>query len=808
MFSEPSLTPSTSLVLSNIPRYFDENTIREMFKETTGIDKIIFHYFGENLFLNTATIVFKTQEECKKITSKYFGKFIGEQKSILKYSLIPFIFSSFEKPGEINIRKPLDDLDVPTVDEYGDEVFSSEWNELIEFPSEKITKKHLQICLRFNLIQTLSNISFDNITYLNLKGNDIYAIDKNVHFPNLNECDLSFNKLINCPDFSSFSPKIKIFHVNNNNLENIHQAIISTSIKELNANDNKIDKIPDLPETLTSLVLNNNQIEIIGLMKMNKKLEKIVIDNNKLKEIPNIINTQKHVNLSFNSIMELNINFLDRNINSLILLGNQIKTVPSQLFSEFPNLTYLNLSNNLIHEIPSTFTTSKLVTFNISFNPISQLPKIPQSLTELFISFCDFKDISCFIPDDNQIEKLYANNNKIEKLPLFPFIEVLFLSSNKLKKMPGLTIPNRITASLDLSNNMIEGEINTQITPNFKLLDLSNNKITKVPISLFTRKSHIKLDENPIDMTLSNNIIQFIDSIDITHTNIKIAEDYSESIREIASDMSIQFSENTINNRISPNTSNLVFQYSQDHKIGYAEMIGERNDMEDAIIIKQRLFGPNIDLFGVFDGHNGRNAARFAAYGLPSILFEKFNSNKNINEICLSAISQLNDTLAFINDKSGCTLELVVLDKEKHTVDVTHLGDCRVLIITKGFSIKFATEDDRLENRCEMERLRSQKIPCRRMKTGGFLGVAASIGDHLYPGIRRSPITHHVELNYMDKWLIIGCDGVFEDVNNNDICSVLKTCETASQAAILLRDFAYERGSSDNISVIVVDLEN
>ena len=63
-----------------------------------------------------------------------------------------------------------------------------------------------------------------------------------------------------------------------------------------------------------------------------------------------------------------------------------------------------------------------------------------------------------------------------------------------------------------------------------------------------------------------------------------------------------------------------------------------------------------------------------------------------------------------------------------------------------------------------------------------------------------------------DYFLIIACDGVWDVFNNQDAVDIVKEAlrikpNDFDSAAEALRDAAYNKGSTDNISVIVVGLK-
>lgn len=61
-------------------------------------------------------------------------------------------------------------------------------------------------------------------------------------------------------------------------------------------------------------------------------------------------------------------------------------------------------------------------------------------------------------------------------------------------------------------------------------------------------------------------------------------------------------------------------------------------------------------------------------------------------------------------------------------------------------------------------------------------------------------------LDSKDKvyFLIMACDGVWDKVSDAEAVSIVAPISDPEKAAIKLRDWAYFKGSDDNISVIVV----
>ena len=109
--------------------------------------------------------------------------------------------------------------------------------------------------------------------------------------------------------------------------------------------------------------------------------------------------------------------------------------LPPELF-QIKSLRELILFHNKISEIPSTFTDSYLEVLDLSENPIDHLPPIPSQLRELKINFCDFTDVSHFMPKYNSLVKLHAISNHLKSIPFIPNLEELLVACNDLTEFP------------------------------------------------------------------------------------------------------------------------------------------------------------------------------------------------------------------------------------------------------------------------------------------------------------------------------------------------------------------------------------
>ena len=94
-------------------------------------------------------------------------------------------------------------------------------------------------------------------------------------------------------------------------------------------------------------------------------------------------------------------------------------------------------------------------------------------------------------------------------------------------------------------------------------------------------------------------------------------------------------------------------------------------------------------------------------------------------------------------------------------------------------------------------------------RVNGVLALSRALGDcDLHPPMTCEPVVTVTPIEEGDRFIIMGCDGLWDMVSNEVAVDLISECETTKEAAVLLRDYAYCLGSSDNISVIVIKIES
>lgn len=285
---------------------------------------------------------------------------------------------------------------------------------------------------------------------------------------------------------------------------------------------------------------------------------------------------------------------------------------------------------------------------------------------------------------------------------------------------------------------------------------------------------------------------------------------------------------------------------------------GMRPTMEDAVCMRLDLPGlPNSAFFGVFDGHAGADAAGYASQVIITQFIQKmqasgrFGSGRSTRgrsavisswppvlddpyniHIARTLTQAFCDTDLQIADKfvkskkvrgpasdPGCTATCVLVTQDFFVF--ANLGDSRALL-SSGQQLAFATRDHKPNDQTEKDRICEAGGFVLRGRVCAQLAVSRALGDHQFKDSRLpqaeqmvSPIPDitFVDRNLLtDDFLLVCCDGVFDVMSNSQalefVRASMKITSSLGEVAARLVQFALKRGSTDNLSVVIVDLKS
>ena len=252
------------------------------------------------------------------------------------------------------------------------------------------------------------------------------------------------------------------------------------------------------------------------------------------------------------------------------------------------------------------------------------------------------------------------------------------------------------------------------------------------------------------------------------------------------------------------------------YDVGMSDTIGHRRSMEDCMTIWGGYRGnEDEDFFAVFDGHGGQCVAEFAAIHAPRVIEQALAagggcSATSIFPVAFRALnSEIQQSLGEEAMESGSTAVIAIIKGD--TLCVANVGDSRAVLERAGGAERLTIDHKPGEEgeKARIESLGGTVVYLRGVaRLDGNLAVARSFGDLAFaPRLSVEPYTNEVPLQDTDRALILACDGLWDVVSDQEaIDFVIHVCSrggTAVLAAERLRDESLERGSRDNISVMV-----
>ncbi|XP_024971208.1 probable protein phosphatase 2C 75 [Cynara cardunculus var. scolymus] len=282
---------------------------------------------------------------------------------------------------------------------------------------------------------------------------------------------------------------------------------------------------------------------------------------------------------------------------------------------------------------------------------------------------------------------------------------------------------------------------------------------------------------------------------------------------------------------------------------GFMSVVGRARVMEDEISVRTNLCRPEINdhgpvhFFAVFDGHGGHHVSALCKEKMHVIMEEELMRVKatggEVEELWRSAINRSFERMDEMA-KSLCQCDglensrvcrfhpqlslvgstAVVSLLTPEYIIVANCGDSRAVLCHNGKAVPLSVDHkpEREDERSRIEGLGGQIVfAANGARVEGVLAMSRAIGDRLLKHV----VTWEPEYSFRkrnggDTSLILASDGLWDVLSNEMSCEVVRKCQqedheavsaSASAAALLVR-LAVGRRSSDNISVVVVDLRD
>ncbi|KAM7490578.1 hypothetical protein LguiA_033499 [Lonicera macranthoides] len=255
--------------------------------------------------------------------------------------------------------------------------------------------------------------------------------------------------------------------------------------------------------------------------------------------------------------------------------------------------------------------------------------------------------------------------------------------------------------------------------------------------------------------------------------------------------------------------------------------------------------------FGVYDGHGGSQVANYCRDRLHTALAEELElvmarlSDDTTKDTCQeqwrkaftncflkidAEVGGKASVESIVPETVGSTA-VVAIVCSSHII-VANCGDSRA-VLCRGKEPIALSEDHKPNREDEYERIEAaggKVIQWNGHRVFGVLAMSRSIGDrYLKPWIIPDPEVMFIPRTKEDDCLILASDGLWDVMSNEEVCEMARkrillwhkkngglalpvdrgsTIDPAAQAAAeCLSNRAFQKGSKDNMTVIVVDLK-
>ena len=265
-------------------------------------------------------------------------------------------------------------------------------------------------------------------------------------------------------------------------------------------------------------------------------------------------------------------------------------------------------------------------------------------------------------------------------------------------------------------------------------------------------------------------------------------------------------------------------------RYGSCAMQGWRKRMEDSHITDiSKGENERFNIFGVFDGHGGKEVAEFVSnhfteYFLQNekikknnikqaiidtflkmdelmfqksgieelkkiskkcqeedkILFQKNGIVETKMDLYLKTLLSKDENIAF---SRGCTACVCIIDNITKKIFFANAGDSRVILCKNGKAYRMSIDH---KPELELENNRIQKAKGWVSDYGrinGNLNLSRTLGDLEYKNNKNLPPQEQIITAYPDvvddkfedanDFIVIGCDGIWDSIQDQDICDII-----------------------------------
>ncbi|XP_004501450.1 protein phosphatase 2C 50-like [Cicer arietinum] len=341
-------------------------------------------------------------------------------------------------------------------------------------------------------------------------------------------------------------------------------------------------------------------------------------------------------------------------------------------------------------------------------------------------------------------------------------------------------------------------------------------------------------------------------------------------IRSVSMPTTVILHQLPLDKAVSGTVGRSVFELDCTPLWGVTSICGKRPEMEDAVGIAPRMLKipiqmlignriydrvnkycsqQTVNFFGVYDGHGGSQVANYCRDRMHLALAEEIEF---VKERLIIGSTDCQDqwkkafTNCFLNvdaevgGKVSCepvapetvgSTAVVAIVCSSHII-VSNCGDSRAVLCRgkEAMALSIDHKPNRDDEYARIEEAGGKVIQWNGHRVFGVLAMSRSIGDrYLKPWIIPEPEVTFLPRAKGDECLILASDGLWDVMTNEEACDLARRrillwhkkngselssirgegIDPAAQAAAeYLSNRALQKGSKDNITVIVVDLKS
>ncbi len=229
-----------------------------------------------------------------------------------------------------------------------------------------------------------------------------------------------------------------------------------------------------------------------------------------------------------------------------------------------------------------------------------------------------------------------------------------------------------------------------------------------------------------------------------------------------------------------------------------------RSNNEDAFVA-QPLWDENHVLAIAIDGVGGYNggevAAAIAQEKIPKFLdeFHEGNPLENLRNAVIQADSYIS---LYGSGNMCCVLTAAIIDKQMRKIYIAHVGDTRLYQFSNGELVKLTKDDSivgPLEESGELTEKEAMRHPHRNI-------ITKSVG---HSNLSREPekvFTKELEFDVPTKFLLCS-DGLYDMITSKKMAAILSKNGKVEAKVNGLIQAANEAGGRDNITVVLIELD-